>query len=152
MQRSRGLRSRGGSGSANNVTLHDNHQVAWMQPWHVFGGSINVQSVAETNRWSKAPRGGPRVTRWWRLRGSNDRIAAIGCSVRSSRSSRQFMTIGIAAVTRPLRNAARLPKTPPLRHLIKLVQLAASARKDSPCCSTIAKRDIAITFLIDVII
>ncbi|KAG7208666.1 hypothetical protein KM043_014869 [Ampulex compressa] len=66
-------------------------------------------------------------------RRSNDRGASIGCSVRSSRSPRQFMTIGIAAssvVTRPCNGAGLLK--PGTGHLTKLVQLAGSVKKDSP--------------------
>lgn len=44
----------------------------------------------------------------------------IGCSVRSSRSPRQFMTIGIATVTRPC-DAVGLQEDSSARHLIKLV-------------------------------
>jgi len=105
-----------------------------MQPWHVFGGSINA--VWQRRIGGQKPREkGARGLRCapgdgsYEGRMTESRRGCIGCSVRSSRSPRQFMTIGIAAVTRS-RDAARLQEGSATRHLIKLVQLAASARKN----------------------
>ena len=53
----------------------------------------------------------------------------IGCSVRSSRLPRQFMTIGIATVMRS-RDTAGLQEDSSARQLIKLIQLVASVGEE----------------------
>lgn len=105
-----------------------------MQPWHVFAGSINAvwqrriggQKLREKGEGGRRLRSAPGDGSYEGRMTESHR--SIGCSVRSSRLPRQFMTIGIAAVTRS-RDAARLREGSSTRHLIKLVQLVVSARE-----------------------